>query len=260
MVYSGVASQVITVNDVTILGGDVNQDGNIDILDATIVGSAWNSTPSDAHWNTRADITDDGVIDIRDMVAVQYNWNENNDVTRRSATQTHQVQGPTAQTTQAQVLISPINSRLFDMGQSVEMDLMIEKIEKLYSFSIVAKFDPTLLQVRDADPGTSQIDVALGEFLDPLNHFVLVNRVDNETGVIELSVTQTHPAKAKSGSGVLGTITFESIAEGSSNVQLTNVQLVDHSMPNPQLIPANTQNSQVIVGQQRLYYLPLMSR
>jgi len=72
-------------------------------------------------------------------------------------------------------------------------------------------------------------------------------------------VTQTHPAEAKSGSGVLGTITFESIGEGNSAIQLTQVQLVDDSSPNPQLIVANTQNGRVMIGAQRIY-LPMMMK
>ena len=142
------------------------------------------------------------------------------------------------------------------------MDIQVENVTNLYSFSVVVSFDPTRLQVRDADTRTNDIEIALGEFLDPNNHFVLLNQVDHETGTIELLVTQTHPAEAKSGSGVLGTITFESIAEeGSSSIQLTEVQLVDDSTPNPQTIPAGTQDSQVTIGQptvQHQLYLPLI--
>ncbi|MGB0386777.1 MAG: FG-GAP-like repeat-containing protein [Ardenticatenaceae bacterium] len=254
--YEGEGGEVITL-DVTLLGGDANQDGIIDILDATIIANAWNSTPSDDHWDARADITGDGVVDMRDMVAVQFNWEESNG----SGGRAHQPARANAQTAQTQVLISPTSSKLSGTGESVEMELIVEQVSNLYSFSIVATFDPTLLQARDADPRTSQItEVALGDFLDPSNHFVLVNRVDNQAGTIELSVTQIHPAQAKSGSGLLGTITFDSIAEGSSNLRLTNLQLVDDTTPDPQLIPANTQNGKIVIGQQRIYLPLMMSR
>lgn len=46
----------------------------------------------------------------------------------------------------------------------------------LYSFDVVLNFDPTKLKVR------SQDDLRVGEFLDPIRHFVVVNNFDNKTG------------------------------------------------------------------------------
>ena len=53
--------------------------------------------------------------------------------------------------------------------------------------------------------------------------------------------------------------TFESIGEGNSPIRLTQVQLVDDSSPNPQLIATNVENGQVVIGPQRVY-LPLVLR
>ena len=251
--YVGEANELLTLDEVRLLGGDVDQNGQIDILDANLIGRALDSTPDDAHWDVRADITDDDIVNVLDMTAVQFNWHKNNVTHRASVRQAQRT------STQTKVLLSPTETRLGHKGDSTEMELQVEQVNNLYSFSIEGKFDPTLLQVRDANPNQSGIQLRLGDFLDSANQFVLINQVDNDNGVIQLSVTQTHPAEAKSGSGILGTITFESIGEGNSAIQLTQVQLVDDSSPNPQLIATNTQNGQVVIGPQRVY-LPLVLR
>lgn len=68
--------ETLSLPDVTLLGGDVDQDGSINVSDAEIVGLAWNSTEAAPHWDERADITGDGSVNILDMVAVQFNWNQ----------------------------------------------------------------------------------------------------------------------------------------------------------------------------------------
>jgi len=251
--YTGAADGLLTLADLTLLGGDVTADGQIDILDATIIGRALDSTPSDAHWDARADITNDGVVNVLDMTAVQFNWGKSTTAHRTPLRQAQRAN------TQSALLISPTEATLRSEGETIEMELKVEKVTNLYSFSIIATFDPTLLQVGDANPNESGIQLRPGDFLDSANQFVLINQVDNDNGTIELSVTQTHPAQAKSGSGVLGTITFQSTSEGNSPIQLTQVQLVDDSSPDPQLIPANPQHGRVMIGTQRIY-LPLTIR
>jgi hypothetical protein len=68
------AGETLVLPDVTLLGGDVNQDDRIEAADGVLVSLAWNSTPALAHWDERADITDDNNVNILDMVAVQFNW------------------------------------------------------------------------------------------------------------------------------------------------------------------------------------------
>jgi len=53
---------------VTLVGGDVNNDGVIDILDLSYVGGAFGST------NPGADINDDGIVDILDLATVAGNF------------------------------------------------------------------------------------------------------------------------------------------------------------------------------------------
>jgi hypothetical protein len=69
-----IAGSTVTAPDVTLLGGDVDQDDWIYNNDAALVASAMIAEPVDEPWYRVRDITDDGVVDILDFVAVQFNW------------------------------------------------------------------------------------------------------------------------------------------------------------------------------------------
>ena len=71
MVVTGLAGTTTTVPDVTLLAGDVNGDGEIDILDLSAVGSQFGSTsPSPPE----TDLNADGRVDIIDIVLVAKNF------------------------------------------------------------------------------------------------------------------------------------------------------------------------------------------
>jgi hypothetical protein len=52
--------------------GDVDRDGNVNILDAALIAFAYGSRPGDPKWNPAYDITHDGVIDILDAAILAY--------------------------------------------------------------------------------------------------------------------------------------------------------------------------------------------
>ena len=54
--------------------GDVDQDGSVDIIDASIVALAFGSTPGMHYWNPYADINDNGIIDIIDVSVMALNF------------------------------------------------------------------------------------------------------------------------------------------------------------------------------------------
>jgi hypothetical protein len=54
--------------------GDVNQDGNVDLVDASTVALAFQSTPGSPFWNPYADITGKGIVDIIDVAIMAKNY------------------------------------------------------------------------------------------------------------------------------------------------------------------------------------------
>ena len=56
------------------LAGDIDQNGTVDSLDASMLSAAFGSTPLDSNWNPNADINNDGVVDIFDAVILANNF------------------------------------------------------------------------------------------------------------------------------------------------------------------------------------------
>jgi hypothetical protein len=54
--------------------GDVDQDGNVDIIDASTVALAFQSTPGTQYWNPYADINGNGIVDIIDVAIMAKNF------------------------------------------------------------------------------------------------------------------------------------------------------------------------------------------
>ena len=53
--------------------GDINQDRRVDLYDAILFASAFNSTPSNPNWNPDADFNGDNVVDVYDAITLANN-------------------------------------------------------------------------------------------------------------------------------------------------------------------------------------------
>jgi hypothetical protein len=263
-----VAGETMVLPDVTLLGGDVDQDDHIFANDGRLIGLAWNSTPADADWREAADITDDQAINVLDMVAVQFNWDAvapgawgtalAQDAPELDRAGRLTSQGPADVTTQ--VVVSPSYASLAGISETVELEIAVQDVTDLYAAQMKLTFDPSVVQVRDADPRPSApgVQIRPGDFLDP-RQFVMVNEADNATGEIEFAVTQLRPAEAQSGSGVLATVIFEAVGPGTSPVQWVEELLLDDTDDSPE-IPAGTQDGEIVVEGGPKLYLPVILR
>lgn len=74
------------------------------------------------------------------------------------------------------------------------------------------RFNPSILQVVDADAGTAGVQIAAGALM-PLT---IINSTDNTGGSIQFSQLAT-PGSTYNGSGTLATVTFRAIGVGTSN-------------------------------------------
>jgi len=246
---------LLDVPEVTLLGGDINQDGRIELKDGLLIGQAWNSTPMDIEWDERCDITDDDVVNLLDMVAVQFNWDQEapgpwaGAVAEGQRSFRSDVPPALSATQRGRIMLDSELLRSSRAGETVALDIRVQDVVNLYGGRVQITFDPTVIQVRDADPRGSApgIQIRTGDFLDPINQFVLVNEVDNRTGTVEFAVTQLRPAVVRSGSGVLATLHFETLAEGSSLVRLTRVELLDNSRPAPVRILVEARSTEIVV-------------
>ena len=74
------------------------------------------------------------------------------------------------------------------------------------------RFNPAVLQVVDADAGTSGVQISPGSLMA----LTIINNIDNTAGTIQFSQIAT-PGSTYSGSGTVATVTFRAISAGSSS-------------------------------------------
>jgi hypothetical protein len=251
------ASGTVTWPKVKLLAGDLDKDDAVDIVDAVMIGQRFNLrfTPGGANprWLEATDITDDDTVNILDMTGVQFNFLK----TAPTDWPSQLAARGAAAVQAARVSLQPAEERVEGLGVDIPLELRVDEVARLYGFRVRLRFDPAMLEVKDMSPADPGVQVAVGEFLDPINSIILLNQADNATGTLDLSLTQTAPATAANGSGVLATITFRGRAGGSSQVTLPEVILVDDGEPVPATIPAQNAGATVTIEDQpRALYLP----
>jgi LysM repeat protein len=146
-----------------------------------------------------------------------------------------------AQTDNTVVRLQPATQQL-KVGEMGNVQILIENVTNLMGIEIELQFAPNIIQIQDTDPDKEGIQIQPGDFLT--SDFVKSNMVDNTTGNISYVIVQIPPTLPVSGNGVLATITFQAVAQGSSNLTLSKVKLAD-SEGRP--ISATIQSGQVTV-------------
>jgi len=110
------------------------------------------------------------------------------------------------------VVIDP-PSREVAVGATTTVDIRIENVTDLFGVEVRLSFNPALLEVVDADPGTAGVQIQPGTFPSP--DFIAQNSVDQATGKIDFAIAQRPPHEPVSGSGVLATVTCRGKAAGT---------------------------------------------
>jgi hypothetical protein len=112
------------------------------------------------------------------------------------------------------------------------VDIWINGVTGLYGADVRVRFDPTMLQVVDANASTPFVQIqALGGFLQ--TNFVIKKLACNaleptnpdcdepeEVGMIWYADSQINPTPPVSGSGAIARITFRGLAAGASNLTI----------------------------------------
>lgn len=120
------------------------------------------------------------------------------------------------------IRVVPASQQIED-GQTTTVEIRVENVAGLWGAEIQLRFNPALLQVQDADPGSEGVQIQPGFFPSP--DFVAVNEVDNAAGVVNYALTQLASRVPVNGSGQLASITFQGMSQGSSDLTLSVVNL-----------------------------------
>jgi hypothetical protein len=259
------AGATTTLPDVTMLGGDCGAgapQGEIYTHDGADIGLAWDSSPGDPHWNPRVDIRDDQVIDVLDLTAVKFNWLQSAPgpwpgsaaATQGDGWQLGEPSLAPQTTAQATIVVSPTLTATI-VGLPATVEIWVQDAEALYAGGFLLDFDPSLVQVQDANPFQDGVQIESGSWLK--QQLELANSVDNTAGEVDFAVTQSYPETGKDGSGILARITFVGMAEGISALEFDRVELGDDE---GSIIPASAQDGEVVVRSGFRLYLPLVLR
>jgi LysM repeat protein len=136
--------------------------------------------------------------------------------------------------------IDPAWQRIGPEG-TTEVAIRVENVTRLYGTEVHLTFDPNYLEIQDADPDKSGVQLQMGSF--PAPDFVVQNQADNVQGTIDYAVSQLAPRESVDGGGVLATITVKTKGEGSSWLAFTSAKLAN---PDGQQIPAETLAGEVV--------------
>ncbi|WP_338758610.1 cohesin domain-containing protein [Massilia sp. METH4] len=106
------------------------------------------------------------------------------------------------------------------VGQAVQLDVRIADVTDLYSYEFALSFDPTVLQATESTIG----DIFLG--YDTRSYSGLI---DNTAGTVTLIFNSIYGASLPgvSGSGLLGSISFQTIGAGYSALTIRDTILLD---------------------------------
>lgn len=133
-------------------------------------------------------------------------------------------------------------------GDTFAVEVRIDDVADLYGIDVRVAFDPDRLEVVETavTPGT--------DLLSP-PWLILFNQVDNQAGTIWYVVTLLNPHPPVSGSGVLYSFHFKTLAMGPAAAGIAELTLSDI---NGDLIPAAAAGALYQVGHQ--LFLPSVLR
>jgi hypothetical protein len=128
-------------------------------------------------------------------------------------------------------------------GQVATLNIVLEDASDVYAIDVRLKFDPTVLEVVDADPAKEGVQAMPGVFPKP--DYVARNTVDNQAGTLMYVITQMNPTLPANGRGTVITLQVRGKASGrSSPVTVESVGIADRL---GNLLAASTENGAVTV-------------
>jgi len=148
---------------------------------------------------------------------------------------------PALADTATTVTVSPSPATI-NPGETVIVAMYVNNVTDLYGVDIRLSFDPAKLEVVDADPLHSGIQVTDGDFLT--DTFAVYREADNTAGTIKYVATQVNPTPERSGSGVLFYVSLRGKSAGTTTLHFTQVDLATRQ---GQIIDATSQDGTVIL-------------
>lgn len=100
-------------------------------------------------------------------------------------------------------------------GQVEQVNIILENAKDVYGIDLRAEFDPQVIEIADAEPDSTGVQLLKGSFVKP--DFAVRNEADNTKGTLQYVVTQVNPTPAANGSGIVLSFLVRGIKRGASS-------------------------------------------
>ncbi|MCE7938533.1 MAG: DUF11 domain-containing protein [Chloroflexi bacterium CFX6] len=227
--------QTVSLNDMALAGGDVNDDEEVDLFDLVRIGADYRSQPPN---DPAADCTQDGAVNLFDLVLVGSNYRKTGPLpwtTKGTVSEADTAPAPASIDWDRLRLAARgdaggaplgLDAVLTDDG-NLEVRVTARRMEALYGADFTMGYDPERLKVVDALTSVPGVQIQPGEAWGPAP-FIPLNDVDRQASEIRFAASLLKPAPPLSGDVVIATVTFEVLgADPAGAFALTSVKLSD---------------------------------
>ena len=201
------ANGITDVLDTTLLGGDSDNNKQVDLLDLVRVGVSFSKCEGDEWYIPEADINASHCVDIFDLVLVGANYGR----TAPTDWPTTIFDPTTAADISEYVSVLHDTSDFLNVGDAL-LELTFNNISDVYGLEILLEFDSRLINIVDADGKAAGTQIALAPQIAKQPHFMAQNvvQVDPKTGVgvIKIAFTMLQPAKPLKGTGLIASVPY----------------------------------------------------
>jgi len=135
------------------------------------------------------------------------------------------------------------------LGQTSQVDIVIENAVGLYAAEIHISFPAHLVQVQDAYPGVEGIQISPGNFFNGFDTYTIQNRVDSGANLIEYIVSITGSPVGVTGQGTLATISLFGQSPDTAMISFEEVILCERNGTSMMVHLPNEQVTVSVVGQ-----------
>jgi hypothetical protein len=128
-------------------------------------------------------------------------------------------------------------------GSQSSLSIVFDHVEQLYGLEVHLSFDPAVIQVVDANPAITGVQVEQASWLK--DAFIATNKVDNKHGTIDFAAMLLSPAEPVSGRRPALTFKVQGVQDGSTPLSINDAILVSQD---GMLIPTEVQSGIVSVS------------
>jgi hypothetical protein len=131
-----------------------------------------------------------------------------------------------------------------DPDQTIDVSVRVEGADAFYGLEITLRYDPSVIQIQDADPDQPGIQVRDGDLFEEDQGFLIRNQADNQQGELVYAFTLLAPVPPMSGSGTLIEFEVVGVGDGNSGLELEVILASEDGVA----LPVELQAGSVTVG------------